>query len=111
MTGSVVQAGTIHQLSVGGVASGSTTPTPRQLPLAIGDFTGRAEHLNELDGLLPDEDGGPATGAVVISALHGTAGVGKTTLAVHWAHRVQARFPDGSLHVDLRGYGPGHPAT
>ncbi len=109
--GSVVQAGSINHLSVGAAASGATTPTPRQLPSAIGDFTGRAEHLNELDGLLPDEDSGPATGAVVISALHGTAGVGKTTLAVHWAHRVQARFPDGSLHVDLRGYGPGHPAT
>jgi tetratricopeptide (TPR) repeat protein len=111
VTGSVVQAGTIHHLSVGGAPPGDTTPTPRQLPLAIGDFTGRAEHLTELDGLLPDEESVPAAGAVVISALHGTAGVGKTTLAVHWAHRVQARFPDGSLHVNLRGYGPGHPAT
>ncbi|GAB3894734.1 ATP-binding protein [Kibdelosporangium lantanae] len=78
---------------------------PRQLPLAVRDFTGRAEHLAALDSLLPD------TEAVVISALDGTAGVGKTTLAVHWAHRVQHRFPDGTLHVNLRGYGPGEPAT
>lgn len=106
-----MQAGTIHQLSITGAAPGWVPPTPRQLPLTIGDFTGRAEHLSELDGMLPDEGSGPAGSAVVISALHGTAGVGKTTLAVHWAHRVQERFPDGSLHVNLRGYGPGHPAT
>ncbi len=47
----------------------------------------------------------------MISAVDGTAGIGKTTLAVHWAHRVKHRFPDGALHVNLRGYGPGDPAT
>ncbi|MEV7085202.1 BTAD domain-containing putative transcriptional regulator [Streptomyces sp. NPDC093085] len=82
-------------------------PVPRQLPQAIRDFTGRADHLATLDALLP-----PAGDrAVVISALDGSGGVGKTTLAVHWAHRVQNRFPDGTLHTDLRGYGPGTPAT
>lgn len=82
-------------------------PVPRQLPQTIRDFTGRADQLDALDALLP-----PAGGtAVVISALGGSGGVGKTTLAVHWAHRVQDRFPDGTLHTDLRGYGPGKPAS
>jgi tetratricopeptide (TPR) repeat protein len=87
-------------------------PVPRQLPLDVRNFTGRAEHLAMLDALLPavHQDGATA-GAVVISALDGTAGVGKTALAVHWAHRVQHHFPDGTLHVNLRGYGPGEPAA
>jgi hypothetical protein len=85
---------------------------PRQLPLAARGFVGRAEHLAVLDALLPGaEGGGGGSDAVVISALDGTAGVGKTTLAVHWAHQVQHRFPDGTLHANLRGYGPGEPAT
>ena len=46
----------------------------------------------------------------MISAVDGTAGVGKTALAVHWAHRVRSRFPDGNLYADLRGHGPGVPA-
>ncbi|MCK2245212.1 MULTISPECIES: tetratricopeptide repeat protein [unclassified Crossiella] len=78
--------------------------------MAVSGFTGRAEHLAALDGLLPHEDH-VAGGAVVISAVDGTAGVGKTTLAVHWAHRVQHHFPDGTLFVNLRGYGPATPAT
>lgn len=81
---------------------------PRQLPLAVRDFTGRAEQLAALDALLPAESDSPA---VVISAVDGAAGIGKTTLAVHWAHRVQHRFPDGTLHANLRGYGPGDPAS
>jgi tetratricopeptide (TPR) repeat protein len=89
---------------------------PRQLPLTVRDFTGRVEFLTALDALIPteaepDRSAIDTTQAVVISAVDGTAGIGKTTLAVHWAHRVQHRFPDGTLHINLRGYGPGDPAT
>ncbi|HUQ57880.1 AfsR/SARP family transcriptional regulator [Lentzea sp.] len=74
---------------------------PRQLPPDLALFTGREDDLARLDRLLPS---GTAGRAVVISAIAGSAGVGKTALAVHWAHRVRERFPDGQLAVNLRGY-------
>ncbi|MBK3639915.1 BTAD domain-containing putative transcriptional regulator [Streptomyces sp. MBT33] len=77
---------------------------PAQLPVAVSGFTGRREELAELDALL--ESAQPPA-PVVISAVSGTAGVGKTTLAVHWAHRVRKFFPDGQLYVNLRGFDPG----
>jgi DNA-binding SARP family transcriptional activator/tetratricopeptide (TPR) repeat protein len=76
---------------------------PAQLPADVPGFTGRAVHLRRLDELLPST-GGRAAQTVVISAIAGVAGVGKTTLAVHWGHRVRDRFPDGQLYIDLRGY-------
>ncbi|HEY6481727.1 MAG TPA: BTAD domain-containing putative transcriptional regulator [Streptosporangiaceae bacterium] len=79
---------------------------PRQLPAAINHFTGRSAELAALTGLLTDATE-PA--AVVISALAGTAGVGKTAVAVHWARRVAGQFPDGQLYVNLRGYDPAEP--
>jgi DNA-binding SARP family transcriptional activator len=84
-------------------------PAPAQLPAAVPVFAGRGAELASLYALLPaSAEGGPARpAAVVISALLGTAGVGKTTLAVHWAHRVSARFPDGQLYVNLQGFDPG----
>ena len=76
---------------------------PAQLPVDVRGFVGREAELDELDGLLS------SAAPVVISAVAGTAGVGKTALAVRWAHRVRDRFPDGQLYVDLRGYGPDEP--
>jgi tetratricopeptide (TPR) repeat protein/transcriptional regulator with XRE-family HTH domain len=84
---------------------------PRQLPAAIPDFTGRATELEALTRML-DRAGTGAPGTVVISAIGGTAGVGKTALALHWAHQVAARLPDGQLYVNLRGFDPsGTPAA
>jgi tetratricopeptide (TPR) repeat protein len=113
--GDVVQARDVG----GGVhfhrAESTPGPLPRQLPAAIRDFTGRSADLAALDALLPADSGhhtGLAQpGAVVISAIDGAAGIGKTTLAVYWAHRVRERFPDGTLYANLRGYGPGRPAS
>ncbi|MEU5398391.1 BTAD domain-containing putative transcriptional regulator [Streptomyces sp. NPDC005963] len=80
-------------------------PRPRQLPLITPDFVGRDEAVAVLDsGLRPTDDQAARAAGVVITAISGMAGVGKTTLALHWAHRVADRFPDGQLHVDLRGY-------
>ncbi|MEN3539632.1 BTAD domain-containing putative transcriptional regulator [Microbispora sp. ZYX-F-249] len=83
-------------------------PVPRQLPGDVPGFTGRASVLHALNRLLPADGTAPA-GAVAIPLLSGTAGVGKTTLAVHWAHQVAARFPDGQLYVNLRGFDPNGP--
>jgi tetratricopeptide (TPR) repeat protein len=77
---------------------------PHQLPGAVAHFAGRSAELAALSGLL--SEGAEAKGAVVISAIGGTAGVGKTALAVHWAHQVAERFPDGQLYVNLRGFDP-----
>jgi tetratricopeptide (TPR) repeat protein/transcriptional regulator with XRE-family HTH domain len=75
---------------------------PRQLPAPPHIFTGRADQLAHLDELFAAAADQPTT--VVISAIAGTAGVGKTALAVHWAHRVSGRFPDGQLYINLRGF-------
>jgi DNA-binding SARP family transcriptional activator/tetratricopeptide (TPR) repeat protein len=83
---------------------------PRQLPAAVAGFTGRDHELARLTSLLGQEPDGRAP-AMVISAIGGTAGVGKTALAVHWAHQVAARFPDGQLYINLRGYDPRSPVA
>ena len=85
---------------------------PRQLPAGAGFFAARDGELKALDELLdqPGDQNGP--GAVVVTAVGGMAGVGKTALAVHWARRIADRFPDGQLYVDLRGFDPeGAPVT
>jgi DNA-binding SARP family transcriptional activator/tetratricopeptide (TPR) repeat protein len=75
---------------------------PAQLPADVATFSGRRWHLKLLDETLAEADG--AGTAVAVATIVGTAGVGKTALAVHWAHRIAYRFPDGQLYVDLRGY-------
>jgi len=79
---------------------------PAQLPPDVRAFGGRAVELTALDELLLERR---SAGALVVAAVSGTAGVGKTALAVHWAHRVHSAFPDGQLYVDLHGYGPEQP--
>jgi tetratricopeptide (TPR) repeat protein/transcriptional regulator with XRE-family HTH domain len=80
---------------------------PWQLPAVVVDFTGRSAELKTLTGLLDQGERPPGT--VLITAIDGTAGVGKTALAVHWARQITGRFPDGQLYVNLRGYDPGQP--
>jgi len=80
------------------------TIRPAQLPVDLPAFTGRRSELARVQELLPRSDA--STPTVVISAIGGMAGVGKTTLAVHWAHSVADRFPDGQLYVNLRGFHP-----
>jgi DNA-binding SARP family transcriptional activator len=77
---------------------------PRQMPAGARHFVGRAPELKQLDELLTQEVPG---GTVVITAISGTGGIGKTALALRWGHQVAARFPDGQLYVNLRGYDPG----
>ncbi len=81
-------------------------PVPRQLPADVRGFVNRIDDLARLDQLVDDS---AASGAAIV--VVGTAGVGKTSLAVHWAHRIRDRFPDGQLYVNLRGYDPGPPIT
>jgi DNA-binding SARP family transcriptional activator/tetratricopeptide (TPR) repeat protein len=79
-------------------------PVPRQLPAPPRMFTGRATELARLDAILDEPP--DAGGTVTIYAIGGTGGIGKTWLALHWTHAHLDRFPDGQLHVDLRGFDP-----
>ena len=83
-------------------ASSQADPGPMQLPSDIRDFTGRELHVDRLCGLLsPDEN----PGAVPVALVAGAGGLGKTTLAIHAAHRIRSAYPDGQLYVDLLGAG------
>nr|WP_042187100.1 BTAD domain-containing putative transcriptional regulator [Kibdelosporangium sp. MJ126-NF4]CEL17806.1 transcriptional regulator, SARP family [Kibdelosporangium sp. MJ126-NF4]CTQ90970.1 transcriptional regulator, SARP family [Kibdelosporangium sp. MJ126-NF4] len=85
------------------------------LPGDINNFTGRMTELRSLIGALPGTDDPHATTAVVITAVDGMAGVGKTSMAVHAAHQLVSRYPDAQLFIDLHAHTPGHqplsPAT
>jgi DNA-binding SARP family transcriptional activator/tetratricopeptide (TPR) repeat protein len=87
-----------------GPAAGTGTPVSAQLPPAVADFTGRADQHAELDRLARERGG---TARIVV--ICGLPGVGKTALAVRWAHAARGRFADGQLFLDLRGYSPEPP--
>jgi DNA-binding SARP family transcriptional activator len=83
----------------------SPSRVPAQLPHGLAGFVGRQAEIEQLNALLPDRDGAPGQ-TVVITAIAGMAGVGKTALAVHWGHQCREHFPDGQLYVNLRGFDP-----
>jgi tetratricopeptide (TPR) repeat protein len=90
--------------------------TPAQLPADVDKFTGRTQELAELDQLLAgtvkqSEAAGETSTVAMISVISDTAGVGKTALALRWAHRVKAEYPDGQLYINLRGYDPEQPIS
>jgi tetratricopeptide (TPR) repeat protein len=80
---------------------------PRQLPARTAHFAGRTAELKELTKLL--DQLGSEPGAQFIAVISGPPGIGKTTLAVHWTHRIADRFPDGQLYINLRGFDPAGP--
>ncbi|MER5901248.1 BTAD domain-containing putative transcriptional regulator [Streptomyces mirabilis] len=82
----------------------SAPSAPAELPHGAAGFAGRTEELAQLHALLTPERSQGAANTVVISAIGGAAGIGKTALAVHWAHQVRDRFPDGQLYVNLHGF-------
>jgi tetratricopeptide (TPR) repeat protein len=85
-------------------AGRSHAVVPRQLPRPIPGFVGRAQPLGQLSAALDAAD--RAGSPLPVWVISGPAGVGKSTLVLHWAHQVAHRFPDGQLHVDLRGFDP-----
>ncbi len=93
-------------LNTAAPAEGSLLPrvVPSQLPHDTRRFTGRGEELRRLDALLPVAGAVSHGGTVVITTIEGTAGIGKTSLAVHWSHLVRDLFPDGQIYLNLRGF-------
>ncbi|MFE2375591.1 ATP-binding protein [Streptomyces sp. NPDC059398] len=77
------------------------------MPREAGGFVNRTSELRQIDAFLTDANGGSAA----VCVIAGTAGAGKTSLALRWAHRVEADFPGGQLYINLRGYDPGEPVT
>ncbi|MFH8597079.1 ATP-binding protein [Streptomyces rimosus] len=101
--GHVVQAGVVHgDVHLHPVRERG--PVPHQLPAAPRRFTGRTGELAALTAALDESVESGAT--VMISAIGGAGGIGKTWLALYWAHQHVDRFPDGRLFVDLRGFTP-----
>ncbi|WP_184944982.1 AfsR/SARP family transcriptional regulator [Kitasatospora kifunensis] len=94
--------GTAGAVPPAGVAMLREGTVPRQLPATARWFTGRRRELAVLDQAL--EQGGRGGGAVAVCVVSGGGGIGKTSLALHWAHRNTDRFPQGQLYVDLRGF-------
>jgi tetratricopeptide (TPR) repeat protein len=103
-TGRVLEGTAVLGLTGAGlVIVGGRQPVPAQLPHDVLGFTGREPELAGLASAVAQ-----AGAAVVITAIDGVGGIGKTALAVHFAHRAAAAFPDGQLFVNLRGFDPEH---
>ncbi|WP_189275553.1 AfsR/SARP family transcriptional regulator [Streptomyces atratus] len=99
-----------HATTTHPTAAHAPTTHPRQLPAPPPLLAGRDSELVCLDKLLAPQ-GEPHGGTVLIAVICGTGGVGKTSLALRWAHGWQERFPDGQLFADLQGFTPsGEPA-
>ncbi len=88
--------------------SARSVPVPAQLPADVADFTGRDDQVKHLCDVLASGSADADPGVVSIALVAGSGGLGKTSLAVHAAHRVGRSFPDGQLYVDLLGATP-HP--
>lgn len=100
----------LHRRVLAGEVDGRAVgPVPAQLPQSVPHLTGRDLDLAALDKALAPT--GAKEGHTRLCVVTGTAGVGKTALAVHWAHRHREEFPDGQLFFDLRGFGIDEPAT
>lgn len=101
-----IEVGTLIDIPAAPTAeepAGPPMARPAQLPADIGDFTGRGTQVRHLCEMLSRDDTANSPGAVRIAVVAGAAGLGKTTLAVHSAHKVRGLFPDGQLYVDLSG--------
>jgi DNA-binding SARP family transcriptional activator/tetratricopeptide (TPR) repeat protein len=99
-----VGAGPSRPARTGAAPAGQATVVPRQLPAGVAHFAGRTAELSELQAWR--QEAASADGAAKVLVIGGTAGAGKTALAVHWAHQSAGEFPDGQLYVNLRGFDP-----
>ncbi|MGC0315329.1 ATP-binding protein [Kitasatospora acidiphila] len=106
--GQVVQAQNIQGLHFHAppLPAHHSEPVPWQLPTDLRGFVNRVAERQAMDRLLAEH---PSAAQVLV--VTGTAGVGKTSLTLHWAHAVRAQFPDGQLYANLHGYDPQPPAA
>jgi cytochrome P450/DNA-binding SARP family transcriptional activator len=110
LLGEIIADGTAHDtLAYATRASADADGIPRQLPSDARTFTGHAHALSRLDTLLASDQEAGDQRSVSVIVITGPAGIGKTTLAIHWAHRNAHRFPDGQLYVNMHGFSAANP--